>query len=206
MNASWNASGINPAFTGAFPELIDDSYATIGLDGPASAGPVGSEDPLLIEGDVPVINNHFTTNGSDGFEVNSFVGASWFVLGSATNGLGDQDQRALVMQVTTGGSISGQLNYQVFPLGNGSEEQRISTSFNGAGIFGESQSVVATLAVAQIQQRQILILLQSTMMGLVNSCLGAPTRLHAITTLTLWKNDVLVELDECGVAVAQVLF
>ena len=66
LNASWNASGINPAFTGAFPELIDDSYATIGLDGPASVAPSGSEDPLLIEGDVPVINNHFTTDGSDG--------------------------------------------------------------------------------------------------------------------------------------------
>jgi hypothetical protein len=51
--------------------------------------------------------------------------------------------------------------------------------------------VVATLAVAQTQQPQILILLQSTMMGPVSFCLGAPTRLHAITTLTLWKTTVL---------------
>ena len=67
--------------------------------------------------------------------------------------------------------------------------------------------VVAKLAVAQIQQRQILILLQSTMMGLVSSCLGAPTRLHAITTLTLWKTTVLAWSWMSAVcAVAQVLF
>ena len=67
--------------------------------------------------------------------------------------------------------------------------------------------VVATLAVAQIQRRQILILLQSTMMGLVSSCLGAPTRLHAITTLTLWKTTVLAWSWMSAVfAVAQVLF
>ena len=37
FNTSWNASGINPAFLPAFPELASDTYATIGLDGPASA-------------------------------------------------------------------------------------------------------------------------------------------------------------------------
>ena len=35
MNASWNASGVNPAFFPFFPDLQDDSFATIGLDGPA---------------------------------------------------------------------------------------------------------------------------------------------------------------------------
>ena len=37
MNASWNAAGINAAFLTFFPDLADDSYATIGLTGPASA-------------------------------------------------------------------------------------------------------------------------------------------------------------------------
>ncbi|MGB0248230.1 MAG: hypothetical protein ACPGAB_06885, partial [Flavobacteriales bacterium] len=32
FNASWNASGINPLFLPSFPELADDSYATIGLE------------------------------------------------------------------------------------------------------------------------------------------------------------------------------
>ena len=37
FNASWNASGINPAFLPVFPELADDTYATIGLEVPASS-------------------------------------------------------------------------------------------------------------------------------------------------------------------------
>ena len=36
FNASWNASGINAAFLPLVPDLADDSYATIGLEGPAS--------------------------------------------------------------------------------------------------------------------------------------------------------------------------
>ena len=46
FNSSWNASGINPALLPVFPDLADDSYATIGLSGPA-AGVPGAEDPLL---------------------------------------------------------------------------------------------------------------------------------------------------------------
>ena len=33
-NTSWNASGVNPAFVSVFPELADDTYATIGLTEP----------------------------------------------------------------------------------------------------------------------------------------------------------------------------
>ena len=48
FNSSWNASGINPAFLPVFPELADDSYATIGLTGPAStSGIAGAADPSL---------------------------------------------------------------------------------------------------------------------------------------------------------------
>ena len=46
FNASWSASGINPAFLGFFPEMADDTYATIGLDGPAVSG---QADPSLVE-------------------------------------------------------------------------------------------------------------------------------------------------------------
>ena len=48
FNASWNASGVNPALFPFFPDLQDDSYATIGLDGPA--GVAGAEDPSLGSG------------------------------------------------------------------------------------------------------------------------------------------------------------
>ena len=44
--------------------------------------------------------------------------------------------RVLVMQVTTTGSISGTINYQVFPLGVGADQVQISVDFDGAGTFG----------------------------------------------------------------------
>ena len=45
FNGSWNASGLNPAFIGTFPELADDSFATIGIDVPASVAGGGTDDP-----------------------------------------------------------------------------------------------------------------------------------------------------------------
>ena len=48
FNSSWNASGINAALFGFFPDLEFDSYATIGLDGPA-ASVAGAEDPSLVQ-------------------------------------------------------------------------------------------------------------------------------------------------------------
>ena len=43
--------------------------------------------------------------------------------------------RVLIMQVTTTGSISGTLNYQIFPEGVGENNLRLSTSFDGTGTF-----------------------------------------------------------------------
>ena len=48
FNTAWNASGINAALFGFFPDLEFDSYATIGLDGPA-AGVPGANDPSLVQ-------------------------------------------------------------------------------------------------------------------------------------------------------------
>ena len=40
------------------------------------------------------------------------------------------------MQITTAGSVSGTLNYQVFPLGVGADQVQVSIDFDGAGTFG----------------------------------------------------------------------
>ena len=48
----------------------------------------------------------------------------------------DATGRVLVMQVTTTGAISGQINYQVFPLGVGADQVQVSVEFDGAGTFG----------------------------------------------------------------------
>ena len=135
FNASWNASGINPAFLPAFPDLADDSYATIGLTGPASLSAPGSADPSIVEDAAldPGISDYFLSGGTS-LEVNTLTGGSWYVLNTATNAL-PVDGRWLIMQVTTTGSISGVLNYQVFPLGDGDNQIRITNSFDGEGTF-----------------------------------------------------------------------
>ena len=62
FNSSWNASGINPAFLPVFPDLADDSYATIGLTGPAStSGIAGAADPSLVEDATQPITPYFLT-------------------------------------------------------------------------------------------------------------------------------------------------
>ena len=132
MNASWNASGVNPAFFPFFPDLQDDSFATIGLDGPA--GP-GAEDPSLVQDASlsPTVSGYFTTGGTE-LNVNTLTGASWYVLNTAANAL-PTDGRWLVAQITTTGSISGTLNYQIFPLGEGANQIQKSVDFDGEGEF-----------------------------------------------------------------------
>ena len=60
FNASWNASGINPAFLTTFPELAADTYATIGLEGPASSsGIANAADPSIVEDSEQTISQFF---------------------------------------------------------------------------------------------------------------------------------------------------
>ena len=133
FNASWSASGINPAFLGFFPEMADDTYATIGLDGPAVSP---QADPSLVEDAEQPITPFFTTNGATSLFSNTLTGSSYYVLNTAANGLPDANMRVLVLQVTTTGAISGTLNYQVFPLGVGADQVQISMPFDGVGTFG----------------------------------------------------------------------
>ena len=120
FNSSWNASGINPAFVAVFPDLADDTYATIGLTGPAStSGIAGAADPSIVEDAVQPVTPYFLTPGATSLAATTLTGSSWYVLNTAANGLPDANLQVLIMQVTTTGSISGQINFQVFPLGVG---------------------------------------------------------------------------------------
>ena len=143
LNTSWNASGINPAFLPAFPELASDTYATIGLDGPASAsGLEGTADPSVVEDPNQPITPFFLEDGATTLESNTITGASWYILNTASNGLADENGRVLLMQITTEGGISGQLNYQVFPLGVGADQEQLSIAFDGVGEFGGDEPTV----------------------------------------------------------------
>jgi len=141
FNSSWSASGINPAFIAVFPDMADDSYATIGLDGPAaSSGISNAADPSIVEDPIQPVTPFFTVDGATSLAVTTHIGASWYILNTHENGLPDTDLRVLVLQVTTTGDIGGTLNYQIFPLGNGSTPMQISTEFDGVGEFGSSQN------------------------------------------------------------------
>ena len=140
FNSSWNASGINPALLPVFPDLAFDSFATIGLDGPAAEVP-GAEDPSLVQ-DATVsltVSGYFQTGGTE-LNVSTLTGASWYVLNTAANAL-PTDGRWLIAQITTTGSISGTINYQIFPLGVGANQIQKSVDFDGAGEFPQSVTV-----------------------------------------------------------------
>ena len=142
FNSSWNASGINALLFGVFPDLEYDSYATIGLDGPAANTP-GAEDPSLVQdaGLTTTVSDYFQAGGT-GLEVNTLTGASWYVLNTAANALPDANGRWLISQITTTGSISGKINAQIFPLGVGADQVQISIEFDGVGTFSEGGAVV----------------------------------------------------------------
>ena len=135
----------NPALFGLHPELQDDSFITIGLDGQAFL----SKQLLAtaIWGDAWVENEledgFFTISGST--DLVAFYGDSpnWeenFSLGminpyESVNAIADENGRVLIMQVTTAGLLSGTLPMR-FGLRNESyNEFSVIVSFDGPGIF-----------------------------------------------------------------------
>ena len=81
FNSSWSASGINPLFLPAFPDLADDTYATIGLEGPASSsGLEGAADPSIVEDSDQPITPFFLNDGATSLLSNTLTGASWYIL------------------------------------------------------------------------------------------------------------------------------
>ena len=135
FNAGWNAAGINPAFLTAFPDMADDSYATIGLVGtrfprrgrfcrPRPCGGRGLE-PFGVRL-FPDRRNVFERQHVDGG-----------ILVRAQH----RDQcpscgRTLAHHANHhDGQHFGKLNYQVFPLGEGDDQVRITNAFDGAGTF-----------------------------------------------------------------------
>ena len=133
FNGSWSASGLNPNFFEAMPSMVDDSFATIGLDGPASSGKPNSEDPIMVDDRANPWAQFFKENEAVKLEISTLVGGSWFVLKTASNGLGDENLLVLIAQITTAGSISGNINAQIFPLGDGENSTKMNFTFDGLG-------------------------------------------------------------------------
>ena len=139
--------GINNSFVAIFPELADDSFATLGLAGPAStSGIEGAADPQLAEDAAQPITPFFNIDGATSLLSNSVIGASWFTINTAQNAYAGDDLTSLVMQVTTTGSISGTMNFQLFNQFDPSpdavtEAVQLSVAFDGAGTFSPEGEV-----------------------------------------------------------------
>ena len=136
------AEGVNPAFLGFFPSLAYDSWVTIGLDQQAVGAEVAAS---AVESDLqPWISSFVYGSDMDGQDVamDDWYGGAWFVLNGAPNGVADaENQRVLLMQVTTSGELAGSLNAQIFPNGVGADEIFKSFTFSGPGVYnanGES--------------------------------------------------------------------
>jgi len=134
---SWNAAGVNPGMFQDFPDLVDDSYVTIGLDGPAAPLDGNYQDVSQLDlGNV--LTPFFTENGGTSLVSDTDPGISWYVLAGAENALPDANGQILIAQIATTGSISGTVNYQVFPEGNQDASSFVSVSFDGVGTFGQN--------------------------------------------------------------------
>ena len=119
FNGSWSADGVNTAFVPFFPELAEDTYATIGLDGPAATSSLAeAQDPSIVEDPAEPIQPFFLNDGATTLSSTGSIGSSWYVTIGAENGRPqDGDLRVLIMQVTTAGDISGQINLNCTPQG-----------------------------------------------------------------------------------------
>ena len=120
-NPSWNASGVIPAVFGSFPELAFDSYLTLG------ATTAEGDHPLLTSGSGDWIDEFLgsTTAGTNINTEGDVLGFAWFHL-PVSNGNGTHsgfaanhtDLKVPVAQITTSGTLSGQLSVQFLENGD----------------------------------------------------------------------------------------
>ena len=108
--------GITPDVWGAFPSNQYDSFVTIGIDEPA-LNDAGEGDINIIESTVTPWTELFEPEGGDsgsGIMLTDITGGSWFALPNFSNGIAGEDQQVLVAQITTNGTLTGNLNAQIF--------------------------------------------------------------------------------------------
>ena len=129
------AGDINPAFLSFFPELAADSWVTVGIEAQAVAPEVAIS--AVESADQPWVGAFAFGDAISGQDIvmNDFTGGAWYVLNGTPNGLPDENNRVLIMQITTAGEVSGVINTQVFENGNGNADIRNTYSFSGTGTF-----------------------------------------------------------------------
>ena len=130
-----NASGgltadlINPLFFTLIPELAYDSWLTIGIDSAPLPGD-GTAGVSLAQAEGDTWATDFEAGNN--LEMNSFFGGSWFTTNLVSNGVAGADKKVLVAQLTTDGTLTGQLYVQVFPEGVGANAEYLTLSFGSS--------------------------------------------------------------------------
>lgn len=103
-----------PELFGFYPLLASDSYVTIGDNTPASV----IDFPPVENGGLPSWVSEFEAGGN--IMIDDVIGSGWYINADdmdAQYGLAGDDNRVLVAQLTTPGSIHGALFVQIFPEG-----------------------------------------------------------------------------------------
>ena len=122
------ATDVNPIFFAAFPEFAFDSWLTIGAeDNTAAVDIISLADPSF--------DAFAAFEAGESIEVTGSIGSAWFILPLPTNveAIAGSDLKILVAQLTTSGTISGQIHIQLFLEGNSDNEFRAVLPINVVG-------------------------------------------------------------------------
>ena len=132
-STTWNAQGINSEFLSFFPDLAFDSFLTIGAE---DASTPAAQHPSTVWGTVDA-SAEFVGGPGSNFVVDDATGGAWYSTfpgleeADSHAGFAGEDLRVLLMQITTAGTISGQVNIQIFKEGDQLNELRTVFTLNG---------------------------------------------------------------------------
>ncbi len=138
----------NPLLFSSFPDLIHDSWLTIGID--EAPNSLENETTIsLIEDQIAPFSSTFSAGGN--VDISSSIGGGWYIddVDLYTNGNAGPNQKVLVAQLTTQGEISGDLAMQVFRDGESTSENCIRPylSFQSHGCMDDSACNYAPTAI-----------------------------------------------------------
>jgi len=116
-------NSINSLLFTIYPELVHDTWVTIGIEGVPNTG-LGEANVSTVQSDQnPWVNNFDSGTGASGgnIAIDDTVGGAWYVLNGDANGVPDDYNRVLLGQFTTTGELGGNMVVQIFPGGDGAE-------------------------------------------------------------------------------------
>ena len=131
-------NGINSLLFPVYPDLVYDSWVTIGLEGSPNAA-IGEAAVSTVQSTTNPWATNFDLGGGlpgGNIVIDDPIGGAWYALNGDANGVAGDDLKVLVGQFTTDGDLSGQIYCQIFINGDGSNEFRDTFFFPGGDPAG----------------------------------------------------------------------